>query len=86
MATLDLTRPVVAQLIDACLDHKPANRPSAKELVGILNEQGRSLEQLRSSRIRTASPVNSNSRVSRQTSGRYLLPNHHQRHLSKSQP
>ena len=27
--------------------------------MGILNEQGRSLEQLRSLRIRTASPVNS---------------------------
>ena len=49
----------IAQLIDACLDHKPANRPSAKELVGILNEQGRMLEQLRSSRVRTVSPVNS---------------------------
>ncbi len=81
MPSLHLTRPVTAQLIDACLDHKPANRPSAKELVGILNEQGRCLEQLRSSRIRTASPVNS--RVSRQRSGRRLLPRCHRQHLTE---
>ena len=49
----------IAQLIADCLDHKPANRPSAKELVGILNEQGRTLEQLRGSRGRDVSPVNS---------------------------
>ena len=44
----------IAELITACLDHKPGQRPSCKEIVGVLSEQGRALERLRNPRAASA--------------------------------